>query len=215
MRSARHRITRRRALGVLVCLLVSGCSLFHPKPPIEEVIAQVAVLPFTRGGPVDGAQATGSEALPAAASTVLTAQVYDVMAGAPVWRFVPDLTVAQALTQLDTGAPVPAQAAALGKAVGATAVLCGTVTRYHQRQGSAYGVTRPASVAFDMQLVSAGSGKVLWTGSFDETQEPLASNLLNWWQFWEAGPRWMTVEELAHLGVERLLDELDDTIPWE
>jgi hypothetical protein len=89
------------------------------------------------------------------------------------------------------------------------------VTRYRQRQGSAYGVTLPASVAFDMQLVSAASGTVLWSGSFDETQEPLSSNLLNWWQFWEAGPRWMTVEELSHLGVERLLDDLDDTLQWE
>jgi len=164
---------------------------------------------------MDGDHSAGGEAVPAAASTALTAQVYDVMASAPVWRFVPDLTVAQALTTLDTGAPLPAQAQALGKAVGATAVLCGTVTRYRQRQGSAYGVTRAASVAFDIQLVSVDSGKVLWTGSFDETQEPLTSNLLNWWQFWEAGPRWLTVEELAHLGVERLLDALGDTIQWE
>ena len=205
----------RRALGVLFCLLVSGCSLLQSKPPIEEVITQVAVLPFARGGPADGNQATVAEAVPTAASTVLTAQVYDVLASAPLWRFVPDLTVAQALTRLDTGDPLPAQARALGKAVGATAVLCGTVTRYRQREGSAFGVTRPASVAFDLQLVSAASGTVLWSGSFDETQEPLSSNLLNWWQFWEAGPRWMTVEELAHLGVERLLDELDDTIQWE
>jgi TolB-like protein len=190
-------------------LLVSGCSLVQSKPPVEEVITQVAVLPFARGGPAEG------EPVPAAASTVLTAQVYGVLASAPVWRFVPDLTVAQALTTLDTSAPLAARAAALGKAVGATAVLCGTVTRYQERQGSAYGVTRPASVAFDLQLVSAASGAVLWSGSFDETQEPLTSNLLDWWQFWEAGPRWMTVEELAHLGVDRLLDDLDDTIQWE
>jgi hypothetical protein len=215
MRSPARHITRRRALGVLACVLMSGCSLFRPKPPIDEVVSQVAVLPFTRGGPVDGGQATGLDAVPAAASRVVTAQVYDVLAGAPVWRFVPDLTVAQALTTLDTRAPVATQAAALGKAVGATAVLCGTVTRYRQREGSAYGVTRPASVAFDMQLVSVASGKVLWTGRFDETQEPLASNLLDWWQFWEVGPRWMTAEELTHLGVERLLDDLDDIIPWE
>ena len=214
MRSAPHRHARHRALGVLVCLLVSGCSLIHPTSPIEEVITQVAVLPFVRGGPTAGDPAAG-EPVPAAASTVLTAQVYDVLANAPVWRFVPDLTVAQALTTLDTGAPLPEQARALGKAVGATAVLCGTVTRYHQREGSAYGVTRPASVAFDLQLVSAESGAVLWTGRFDETQQPLASNLLNWWQFWEAGPRWMTIEELAHLGVEQLLDELADNIQWE
>jgi hypothetical protein len=211
MRSAPHR----RALGVLFCLLASGCSLLQSKPPIEEVISQVAVLPFARSGPADTARAAAGEEVPAAASKVLTAQVYDILASAPVWRFVPDLAVTPTVATLDTSAPLQTQARALGKAVGATAVLCGTITRYQQRQGSAYGVTRPASVAFDMQLVSTNSGTVLWSGSFDETQAPLSSNLLNWWQFWEAGPRWMTVEELAHLGVERLLDDLGDTIQWE
>ena len=65
------------------------------------------------------------------------------------------------------------------------------------------------------QLVFKKTGEVLWRGSFTQTQEPLAWNLLNWWQFWENGPRWMTVEELAHIGVKRLLDELGGSIQWE
>jgi hypothetical protein len=115
MRNGWYRRARRGALGVLVCLLVSGCSLIQSRPPIEEVISQVAVLPFTRGGPMDGDRAAGGESVPTAASTAVTAQVYDVLASAPVWRFVPDLTVAQALTTLDTGAPLPAQARALAR----------------------------------------------------------------------------------------------------
>ena len=56
------------------------------------------------------------------------------------------------------------------------------------------------------------TGKVLWTRTFDETQQSLSSNLFNWWQFWRGGPRWFTAEEFTRLGVERQLDDLADKL---
>jgi len=86
--------------------------------------------------------------------------------------------------------------------------LYGTVSRYRERVGTEFGATEPASVAFTLSLLSVSNGKVLWTRTFDETQQSLSSNLLNWWQFWEGGPRWFTAEQFTHLGVERLLNNL-------
>ena len=86
--------------------------------------------------------------------------------------------------------------------------MFGTVSRCRDRIGSEFGARETASVAFTLSLVSVATGKVLWTRSFDETQQALSSNLLNWWQFWRGGQRWFSAEEFTHLGVERLLDDL-------
>jgi DNA-binding IclR family transcriptional regulator len=121
---------------------------------------------------------------------------------------VPDLTVTQALAHMKGEGDLASRAQALGKEVGADAVLFGTVSRYVERVGGEYGAQHPAAVAFTLQLVSVASGKILWSGSFDRTQQALATNLFNWWQFWRAGPRWFTAQEFTRLGVERVLRDL-------
>jgi hypothetical protein len=63
-------------------------------------------------------------------------------------------------------------------------------------------------VAFQLGLFVLSEGETVWTGEFDQTQQPLSSNLLRWWQFWRAGPRWLTVRELTRLGVEDVLEDL-------
>jgi hypothetical protein len=59
-----------------------------------------------------------------------------------------------------------------------------------------------------LKLISVASGKILWTGAFDQTQRPLTENLFNWWQFWRGGPRWFTAQEFTRLGVEHVLRDL-------
>jgi len=193
-------------------VLQAGCSLLHSSPPIDEPIKLIAVMPIEREEPSNTPSADGRSRLKSGAERVVTAEIYSVLASSSKWRFVPDLTVMQTVPKIDAHGPLQSRARDLGKALGADAVLFGTVSRYQERVGSEYGATEPAAVAFTLSLVSVSTGKILWTGKFDETQQPLSSNLLNWWQFWRGGPRWFTAEEFAHLGIERLLDDLSDKL---
>jgi hypothetical protein len=91
-------------------------------------------------------------------------------------------------------------------------VIYGEVHRFRERIGTDYGASEPASVSFDLGIVDAVNGEVMWNGSFSETQQSLSANFLNWWMFWRAGPHWFTARELAGLGVEKLIDDMKDEI---
>lgn len=207
MRSHLSLAARAVVLASLALVTAAGCGWLRAAPPLPEPVELVAVLPLER------APGTESQRLPPGAEAVVTAQVYAALAESPRFRFVPDLTVADVLQRIDSGLPLPQRAIALGKAVGASAVLYGTAERFVEREGGEYGAQRPASVSFGLALVSATSGTVLWQGRFDETQKPLSANLFNWWMFWRAGPRWFTAAELARLGAERLLGDLARRLP--
>jgi len=189
-------------------VLLPGCGLLRGGAQIDEPVNLIAVLPIERA---EVSSPTSSEEQPRMepdAEKVVTAQIYAVLSASPKWRFVPDLTVSQSLGKLPPGGDLATRAIALGKAVGADAVLCGTLSRFVERVGTEYGARQPAAVAFTLQLVSVSSGKTLWTDSFDQQQQPLSENLLNWWQFWRGGPKWFTATEFARIGIERLLDDL-------
>jgi tetrahydromethanopterin S-methyltransferase subunit G len=93
----------------------------------------------------------------------------------------------------------------IGKDLGLYAVVIGGVYRFEQREGSALGVQRPASSAFDAHLVRVSDKKVLWSGRFDETQHTLSENLLKVGSFLKGGAQWVTVERLTEIGVESVL----------
>ncbi len=150
----------------------------------------------------------GAAQLPPDAERAVTAQIYGVMAESSRWRFVPDLVTDEALQDLPRGGTLEERAVQLGKAVNADGVLYGLVSRFVERGGSELGSREPASVSFGLALVAVQRGKTVWRGEFDQTQQPLSSNLFNWWQFWRGGPRWFSARELTRLGVERLLDNL-------
>jgi hypothetical protein len=207
-RDRASRAARRASFAALGVVLVAGCSLLGRGPAIDERINLIAVMPIEREEPASAVAPTGPPRLQAGAERIVTAEIYSVLANSSMWRFVPDLTVTQALAKIDATGPLQARAQALGKAVGADGVLYGTVSRYRERVGTEFGAREPASVAFTLSLVSVSTGKVLWTRTFDETQQSLSSNLFNWWQFWRGGPRWFSAEQFTHLGVERLLDNL-------
>ncbi len=206
----------RRAAGYLSYallggVLLTGCSLLQRHPPLEEPVGLIVVLPIERAESSGTPLAGERERLAPHAEQVVTAQIYGVLSSSSQWRFVPDLSVAQALGQIPPG-DLATRARALGKAVSADAALCGTVSRYREREGTELGVREPASVSFSLQLVSVSSGTILWKGSFDETQRPLSSNLFNWWQFWKGGVRWFSAQQFTHIGVEHLLEDLADRV---
>ena len=96
----------------------------------------------------------------------------------------------------------------IGQAFSADALLIGYMYRWREREGTDYAANRPASVAFDLYLVSAGHGGVLWKGRFDKSQRSLSENLFDMDTFVKGGGKWMTAESLAELGLEVLFEEM-------
>ncbi|MGE5839302.1 MAG: hypothetical protein ACM34H_05160 [Deltaproteobacteria bacterium] len=97
----------------------------------------------------------------------------------------------------------------IGKSLSAEAVLGGHVYRWHEREGTDYSANRPASVAFDLYLMSAADGMIWWKARFDKSQVSLTENLLDLKTFLKAKGRWMTADELAEIG----LAEFAETFP--
>jgi hypothetical protein len=96
----------------------------------------------------------------------------------------------------------------VGKTFGCDAVLAGHIYRWEERQGTAIGVHRPASVAFDLHLIRPNDGAIIWRTRFDKTQKSLSENLLDAETFFQSGGRWLTAEKLAVLGVNKVLKDM-------
>ncbi|MBM9603384.1 hypothetical protein [Desulfopila inferna] len=84
-------------------------------------------------------------------------------------------------------------------------ILMTSLIRFEQRQGGEYAVDSPASAAFEMKLINAGSGRSMWATTFSETQSSLMSNLFTFDKAKSRGFRWITVEELTAQGVHEKL----------
>jgi len=215
-RSASCRRVRSFATSLLVICTLAACGtnaakVEKPAGPIDRV----AILRVERADAAAQAAIADDSAqnpnprLMSNAESVLTAQIYGVLANDPHWRLAPDLEVDQAMRQVPIGGSLESRAQALGKATKTDAVVTGRISRFQERVGTDYGVRFPASVSFELELVQVSDGQVLWHGDFDRTQKDLSSNLYDFWMFWRAGPHWFTAAELARLGVEELIEELD------
>lgn len=97
---------------------------------------------------------------------------------------------------------------ALGKAVGADAVLAGHVYRFVERKGTDYSVESPASVLFDIDLVRVADGHTLWSARVDETQKSLMENLFSLGTFMERRGKWVPAAELSRHGMEKAVQGL-------
>lgn len=95
--------------------------------------------------------------------------------------------------------------AAVGQQVGCDAVMTTKVRRYQQRQGTEYAVDDPASAEFTMTLLHAGTGRVLWTGDFQETQESFLDNILTYEKMQSRGFKWVSVEQMMEQGISERL----------
>ncbi|MFO7785248.1 MAG: hypothetical protein R6V25_11495 [Desulfatiglandales bacterium] len=92
-----------------------------------------------------------------------------------------------------------------GKAFSADAVLAGYLYRWEERVGGDYAVKTPASVAFDLHLIRPSDGASLWKERFDMTQKSLSENLLEMDTFLEGHGKWMTADQMADVGLDRIL----------
>jgi len=88
---------------------------------------------------------------------------------------------------------------------GADVLVVGRLDRFRNRSGEAMGSQRPASVAFDIELLAAPSGDPLWRGRFDETQHSLTESVLQASRYPGRGTRWLTVNEFAQWGLQEVV----------
>lgn len=93
-------------------------------------------------------------------------------------------------------------AKAVAEKLSADAVLMGRVLIYKERGGTKMGGS-PATVGFELRLIAA-DGTTLWVGSYYEKQRPMTEDITG---FWERGGVFVTADELAHYGVDHVLEK--------
>ena len=87
----------------------------------------------------------------------------------------------QSLLDAETGTR-RSLAQTVAEKTGCNGVLIFTLDRYRQRVGGDLSVTDPASLAFNFRLFKAPEGQLVCSGRFDETQQPLSENILDFAQ---------------------------------
>lgn len=90
----------------------------------------------------------------------------------------------------------------VGNELHADVLAVGFIYRYRERVGYAYSTEHPASVAFEIHLISVKDGTTLWRGVYDKTQRSLTENVYEVFSFVKGGARWVTARELTKLGVD-------------
>lgn len=91
----------------------------------------------------------------------------------------------------------------------ADVMVVGYVYHYRERVGYDYSAERPASVAFEIHMISVKDGITLWRGIFDKTQKSLMEDVFQVSSFFKGGAKWLTARELTKLGI----DEIFQTFP--
>jgi hypothetical protein len=60
-------------------------------------------------------------------------------------------------------------------------------------------------VSFAIHLVGVKEGSILWSGLFQETQQPLSENILKLGSFLRRGGFWLKAKNLASVGMDEVL----------
>jgi len=188
-------------------LAALGCSR-ATTPPLDikatrewKPVRTLAVVPVTPSPLTVGDGA-------ARAPEVVSRMLLDAASREAAWKLVdPDRVDAALKSMRATGTPEE-KAGAVATRLGADGALTATIATYRERVGSDYGVTQPASVSIQVLLVPVGAKQAAWKADYTFTQEPLAYNLLNLWGVIRGGPKWLTADELARIGIDEAVKRL-------
>ena len=94
-------------------------------------------------------------------------------------------------------------AVTVAKQLKTDASLIGQVLVYQERVGGRFGASPAATVGFEAKVIAA-DGHVLWEGNYYERQRPMNEDVMG---FIQRRGMFVTAEELASYGVERMLQE--------
>ena len=219
-----------RVLFVLTMavMLCAGCSMMGGEKELTRLprLNKIAVLPMDRASSkpaserptcnISGESSVTSYYVTPEAADRVTRILYSLVLKDPRFKEVSQgqcLGLLNSILQKNVKSSELRILRSFGKDLNADAILYGKLYRFRERIGSPYAVKTPASVAFSLILVRVADGAVLWRYSFDQTQEALTSNLLNWRFYKKQGMRWVTAEELAAYGLEQAVKELEKILP--
>jgi len=202
------------------CIILIGSGLILP---VQESEAQgfaeerIAVMPFIKGKNPETVEETitcpysslcfDEQSMKAGADTTLTRMLQAMLDREFGGRVVALAQAAAAfeILKIDHVKDTPKTVLLnLGNSLNADYMMAGSVWRYSERVGTSFSVEKPASVAFVVYLVDMKTKKVIWQGSYDETQQALTENLFNVKDFFKQGAQWLTAEELARFGMEKI-----------
>jgi hypothetical protein len=203
-------VLRRIAVSIGAAAALAACAdetrFVQVRQATDEPLAirRIAVAPF------HGVSRPGAAPLPDDASPLVGGYVASAFETRGV-EVVPPSDVAGGLgLPIAPGEALDARAVASAahQKFGADAVAIGSVHRFRNRSGEAMGSTHPASVGFEVRIVSAPAGNLLWVGAFDQTQVALGENLLKAPQYPGGGTRWLTAEEFARWGAGLVVNQV-------
>ena len=117
-------------------------------------------------------------------------------------------TAAQEVETL--AAPLQTKATMFGSKLTAQGVLYGVVQKYDaQTEGTSLGSYNPSGASFTLWLVDPEAKQVLWTATYERTQQPLSDNLLNVPQALNQGVGFRTSEQLIESGFQQAAEALE------
>jgi hypothetical protein len=206
---------------LLISLPLKAAQAQTKKDPAASAIA---LMPFWLGGPTPELSREKKTALDCTleelcylegdplenAGVIMTELTHDELKKQYPDKVVPLVKAeyAYTLTDKEKTDTLRAIAVRFGRQLEVEHVLAGTLWRYRERVGGAFGAETPASVGFALFLVSVEDGSILWSSTFDKTQTALTENLFDVGLFFKTGIKWVTAAELATYGAGKLLKDL-------
>lgn len=203
----------RRVALVSALVVLAACPRPGPPRPVPALTgpARVAVVPFGTGTVRGTEVRPDGETVPADAGPLVARKLGAHLAAAGIAVVDPD-RVAGVWSLADTGAYDARMAARIADKVGANVAIFGTLSRYHEREGTAWAVRTPASIAYEATLVHVPDGALLAVDRFEYAQQALSENLLQLPRFVEGGGRWLTREELLDQALARTAERYARTL---
>lgn len=199
-------------VSLFLCLLVfslSSCSTMNSsdkeaQAPLQPLTC-IAVIPATTSVAKDDTISYEDARLLEKGASHATSFMADELSGNPKVRLINTAQMSHAVQEVSGG--ISGTIAALGEKVNCEGVLITTIRRFVPREGTELSVDNPASADFMMVLRHAPTGAMLWSADFQETQEPLLSNIFSYNKAQKRGFRWVTAEQLLEQGLKQRLDE--------
>lgn len=192
----------------LLVFSLSSCSTMksggEAQAPVQP-LSCIAVIPAVTSVDKDDTISYEDARLLEKGAAHATSYMADQLSGNPKVRLINSAQMSHAVKEVSGG--MSGTIAALGKKVNCDGVLITTIRRYVQRDGTELAVDAPASADFNMVLRHAPTGTMLWSADFQETQEPLLSNIFSYNKMQKRGFHWVRAEELLEQGLQQRLDE--------
>lgn len=198
-------------ISLFLCLLVfslSSCSTINTgdqeAQPVQP-LSCIAVIPATTSVAKDDTISYEEARLLEIGAAHATSFMADELSSNPKIRLINAAQMSHAVKEVSGG--ISGTITALGEKVNCEGVLITTIRRFVPRDGTELAVDTPASADFMMVLRHAPTGAMLWSADFQETQEPLFSNIFSFNKMQKRGFRWVTAEELLEQGLKLRLED--------